>query len=223
MAGVRVINFHGIGTPKRMLEPGEAPYWIDVERFKYMLDRIVAHPDRRNLVITFDDGNLSDIEIGLPELLARGMSAEFFVLTGRLEKPGSLSADDTRTLLSSGMAIGSHGVDHQDWSRLPAEALQEELTASKNTLEAICGEPIRFAAIPFGRYNAAVLEAARKAGYDALYSSDGGMMDPAAYLRPRSSVRSDTSDSAFAAVLDGRIPLANRLRRAVSMRMKRLI
>jgi len=223
MGNIRGVNFHGIGTPKRVLDPGEAPYWISIDRFRYMLDQIAAHPDRSRIAITFDDGNLSDLEIGVPELLARRLDAEFFVLTGRLAVPGALSVDDTRALLAAGMRIGSHGIDHRDWSSLSADALWTELTASRQMLEEVCGKPVRSAAIPFGRYNAAVISTARKAGYEALYSSDWGTSNPQAYLRPRSTVRSDTTDATFQAILDGRMPIAMRLRRAASMTLKRLI
>lgn len=223
MGDVRVINFHGIGEPQRTLDPGEAPYWISVDRFRYMLDQIVAHPDQKNIAITFDDGNLSDLIIGVTELSKRNLTAEFFVLTGRIGKTGSLDEHHIRAILSAGMHIGSHGIDHRDWSSLSAAELQNELTNSKSRLEELCGKAMNAAAIPFGRYNAAVIAASRKAGYSVLYSSDGGTMDPRTFLRARSTVRSDTSDSGFADMLDGRMPLAKRLRRAVSTRLKQLV
>ena len=37
-----------------------------------LLDAAVGRPD---VIVTFDDGNLSDLEIGLPRLLERGLSA----------------------------------------------------------------------------------------------------------------------------------------------------
>jgi hypothetical protein len=58
--------------------------------------------------LTFEDGNasdisdiesdISDIEIGLPRLLDRGPSAEFFVLAGLLGGPGRLNVADVRQL-----------------------------------------------------------------------------------------------------------------------------
>ncbi|MGC4024853.1 MAG: polysaccharide deacetylase family protein [Mesorhizobium sp.] len=222
MAGVRIINFHGIGEPQRELEPGEEPYWISVERFRYMLDRIVAHADHSQIAITFDDGNLSDLAIGAVELEKRKLKARFFVLTGRIGQVGSLSENNIRALLSADMGIGSHGIWHRDWSSLPLSELNQELTESKRVLEAICGSAINHAAIPFGRYNARVMKAARAAEYERVYSSDGGSADPKNYLQARSSVRSDTSDAAFEAMLSGRLPWAKRLRRTAAMAVKQI-
>ena len=88
--------------PARALAPGEADYWIGVDRFLDVLDRISGHPDRERLFITFDDGNISDLAIAVPELQRRGLRAEFFVLTGRIGQPGSLDADDIRALIGAG-------------------------------------------------------------------------------------------------------------------------
>lgn len=213
----RILNFHGIGTPQRELEPGEADYWLSTERFCAILDRIAAHPDRARLSITFDDSNQSDLLIAAPELLKRDLQAEFFVLTGRIGEAGSLDAAQIRDLMQMGMGIGSHGVAHRDWSGLPAGDLRQELDGSKARLEEICSGPIRTAAIPFGRYNATVLRALRSAGYRAAYSSDGGIARPSAFLNPRSSLRRDTTDQALEALMSGHMSPWRRLRRFAGM------
>jgi peptidoglycan/xylan/chitin deacetylase (PgdA/CDA1 family) len=216
----RIINFHGIGELAQPLEPGEADYWLGLDRFCYVLDRIASHPDRELLSITFDDGNISDVLLAAPELKQRGLDAEFFVLTGRIGRAGSVGADDIRSLISMGMRIGSHGIDHRDWSKLPAKDLDNELNASKKVVEEICGCTVRSAAIPFGRYNARVLSKLRSAGYEAAYSSDKGSADSVSYLKPRTSIRHDTTDSMLGQILSGRMPAWNRLRRAAGMTMK---
>ena len=78
---VHNICFHGIGTPKRELEPGEGRYWISVDAFLAMLDVLARRPGVR---ISFDDGNRSDFDVALDALRARGLSATFFVVAGRL-------------------------------------------------------------------------------------------------------------------------------------------
>jgi peptidoglycan/xylan/chitin deacetylase (PgdA/CDA1 family) len=191
MARAVGLIFHGIGTPGRPLEPGEAPYWIPAARFEAILDRIAALADPGRIRLSFDDGNASDHDIALPALRARGLAAEVFVLSGRIGQPGSLSAAQIRALLAAGMTIGSHGVAHVDWRGLDAAGLAAELAGSRAALEAVCGRPVTRAAIPFGRYDARVLRALRRAGYACAFSSDGGPMDPGAFLRPRSSVRAD--------------------------------
>ena len=102
------ICFHGIGSPARDLEDGEAPYWVGRETFLRVLDEVATWP---RVALSFDDGNASDIEIGLPALKDRGLQATFFVLAARLDQPGSLSRDAVRELHTAGMTMGSHGMD----------------------------------------------------------------------------------------------------------------
>ncbi|BCH27563.1 glycosyl transferase [Mesorhizobium sp. L-8-10] len=218
---LRVLNFHGIGTPGRPLDPGEGDYWISADRFRSVLDRIADHPQRDCLSLTFDDGNLSDLSIAAPELERRGLGARFFVLTGRIGRSGSLGRGDIGSLIDGGMCIGSHGVAHRDWAGVSHGELQEELNQSKAVLEDICGEPVRSAAIPFGRYNAGVLAALRAAGYKEAYSSDGGVMDTTAFVRPRTSIRRDTTDEKVDRILAGHLAPARLLRRTVAMSVKR--
>ncbi len=220
---LRIINFHGIGEPERPLEPGEAPYWLSVARFKEMLDRIADHPERDSLAITFDDSNTSDLAIAAPLLAKRGLTAQFFVLTGRIGEAGSLDRAGINALVDMGMPIGSHGIAHRDWSSLPPAELDEELKASKSTLEDVCGFEITDASIPFGRYNAAVLSRLRSAGYRAAYSSDKGSADLTSFLRARTSVRSDTTGIALNDALSGNMPAMIRLRRAARMQLKQWV
>ena len=126
------LTFHGIGAPGRPLDAGEAAVWVAADRYHAVLDAV---RDRDDVRITFDDGNASDLEHGLPALLERGLTGTFFVVAGRVGAPGYLSAADVRTLADAGMRIGSHGMRHRAWRGLDDAALGEELVAAKQELE----------------------------------------------------------------------------------------
>lgn len=218
MAGQGIgIIFHGIGTPGRALEPGEAPYWISVAMFEQILDRVAASPLRDRIRLSFDDGNASDHDVALPRLVARGLTADFFVLSGRIDAPGSLTAAQIRALAEAGMGVGSHGIAHRDWRRIPQAEMEAEVTRSRAAIAAVLGRPVTEAGIPFGSYDGRVLAALRRAGYSAAWSSDRGRMDPAAFLRPRTSVQAGMGEAEIAAVLTGRLAPLRRLRRALAM------
>jgi peptidoglycan/xylan/chitin deacetylase (PgdA/CDA1 family) len=220
MAQVGVI-FHGIGEPARALEPGEAPYWISQDLFRRILDKVAADPEPKRICLSFDDGNVSDHDVGLPELQARGLRADFFVLAGRIGQTGSLDVPRIRALQAAGMTIGSHGMAHRDWRRLEENELYAELVQSRAMLEEICGQPVTTAGIPFGGYNARVLRALRAAGYTCAWSSDRGTISPGAFLRPRTSVQGAMDQPEIADILAGRMPLAVRARRALGMARRR--
>lgn len=197
----RLVNicFHGIGTPRRALEPGEDAYWITPARFHEVLDLVSDEPQVR---LSFDDGNLSDIEIGLPALLERGLAATFFVIAGRLGQTGSLGRDEVRALSANGMQIGSHGMTHQPWRGLRAADLDRELVGAHRVLEELTGQDISEAALPLGRYDRRVLRRVRSLGYRRLHTSDRQHARPHAWLQPRFSIgRTDTVETLRSAVL----------------------
>ncbi|MHA6262890.1 polysaccharide deacetylase family protein [Arenibacterium sp. CAU 1754] len=219
---VRTINFHGIGTPGADIPPDERPYWIEPAFFEQIIDLIADAVIRNEIAITFDDGNLSDLEIAAPILQRRKLPARFFVLTGRLEKSGYLTRDDANTLRDMGFKIGSHGENHVNWAKLSDKDLERETWGSKERLEFVLGAHVREAAIPFGSYNRRVLTALKRAGYTVAWTSDGGPMNPNRFLRPRMSVRNDMSIEDVRRALFDPISKARTLRRSLAMARKRL-
>jgi peptidoglycan/xylan/chitin deacetylase (PgdA/CDA1 family) len=182
------LTFHGIGTPPRRLDDGEAGVWLSEDRFSAALDAVQDRPDVR---VTFDDGNGSDLEYALPELRRRGMRAAFFVVAGRLGTPGFLDEDGVRALAAAGMEIGSHGLRHRPWRRLDAPALAEEVVHARRRLEEVVGRPVVQAACPFGAYDRRTLRWLRRHAYEGVLTSDRGTTRTDAWLRPRNTVHRD--------------------------------
>ena len=130
-----ILNLHGIGEPRRDLEPGEAPYWISEERFREIVDLARSLSGEARCRFTIDDGNLSDAAIAGPYLAEKGFAAEIFVLTGRIGTPGSLDGAALADLAEMGHAIGSHGRDHRDWRRLDAPGRDAEIPGARAALQ----------------------------------------------------------------------------------------
>lgn len=197
------ICFHGVGTPQRELEPGEAYYWVETGQFHQILDELMAWPEVR---ISIDDGNLSDVDTVLPALLERDLEADFFVLTGRLGHPGSLDPDDVRELHRQGMRVGTHGMSHRSWRRMDPATRQRELVTARARLADVIGAPIDLAACPLGGYDRGVLTQLRRLGYTQVYTSDRRRARPNAWLQPRFSVRQhDTPESLCAEAQPGMV------------------
>ncbi|MGH1420064.1 MAG: polysaccharide deacetylase family protein [Hyphomicrobiaceae bacterium] len=218
-----IFNFHGIGAPKREMEDGESQYWISVDFFDEILALASKMRDTVKTSFTFDDGNSSDLEIAAPRLSTVGISAEFFVLSGRLKQDGALSRKNIVELQEMGHLIGNHGADHVDWTALDEAGLTRELKTARQVLEDICRHPISSAAIPFGRYNGKVVRALKTCGYDRVYSSDGGAHTDTQYPCPRTSLTHDMTPGDVENILLGREPLKRNLRRRATMLVKRLV
>jgi peptidoglycan/xylan/chitin deacetylase (PgdA/CDA1 family) len=213
------LTVHGIGPAGREFADGEGEHWVGIGQFEAVLDAVVGRPAVR---ITFDDGNASDLELALPRLVERGLSAEFFVLVGLLGQEGRLDADGVRELWRAGMRVGSHGWAHRDWRRLTPEQADEEIIKANDVLGEIIGQPVTRVAIPFGSYDGRVLRRLRRARVTRAYTSDGGRARPDAWLQARTSLRHDLDAAWISSVLDDTPPLRVRARRFVASAVKRI-
>ncbi|PZG42307.1 glycosyl transferase [Spongiactinospora gelatinilytica] len=220
MAGSIVnITVHGIGPVVRELDPGEDQVWVEVEQFERMLDAAVGRGDVR---ITFDDGNASDVEIALPRLLERGLTAEFFVCAGLLGEPGRVDAGGVRELAAAGMRIGSHGWSHRDWRLLSPEDVEREMIEAGHVLADLVGHPVSRVAVPFGSYDRHVLRRMRDAKITRAYTSDGGRARPGTWLQTRTSIGPDLDQDWLDRVLNGTPSVYGRARGSAARAFKRL-
>jgi peptidoglycan/xylan/chitin deacetylase (PgdA/CDA1 family) len=220
-ARTRCVNFtvHGIGPAGRELAPGEDKTWVGIEQFERTLEAVANRDDVR---LTFDDGNVSDVQIALPRLLEWGIKAEFFVLAGLLGEAGRLRPDHVRELVEAGMTIGSHGWAHRDWRRLSRAEAVEEIDVAKRVLREITGQPVSRVAVPFGSYDRHVLRRLRQAKITRVYTSDGGLTRCESWIQPRTSIRHDLDDTWLARTLDRRPAIHTQARRYAAHRIKRI-
>jgi peptidoglycan/xylan/chitin deacetylase (PgdA/CDA1 family) len=181
------LNFHGIGRPRnRDFGDGESEFWATQNTFEAVLDAAAANS---HVTLSFDDGNTTDIDVALPALQQRGLTATFFIVPGWLATPGFITAQDVKTLADSGMRIGNHGLNHRFWTELDHDALAHEVKAARTELERLTGTPIDTLAIPYGRYDDTVLATLQSHHYAHVFTSDGGTADPQAWLQPREHLR----------------------------------
>lgn len=217
-----IVNFHGIGTPPSAVPADEKPFWLPADRFLSILDRIVElRADGRRIRVTFDDGNRSDVDVAAPALAERDLSADFFVLAGRLGSDGYVTDSDIRLLVGMGMGLGLHGRDHVDWRRLDAADLHAETVTARATLEHLIGEPVTMVSVPFGAYDRFVIQHLRKQDFAEIHTSDGGTAGVGSRVLARTSFRSDMNDDTVMGVLVGDDALPARARRVASALLRR--
>jgi peptidoglycan/xylan/chitin deacetylase (PgdA/CDA1 family) len=216
-----VLIFHGVGTPARAMEDGEAKYWLSHDQFCQILDHIVGMGTIAPQ-ITFDDGNASDIEFALPELLSRGLNATFFLLTARLGKPGSLTEADVKALSDQGQKIGLHGHSHCDWRTLAKAERTQEFQTARQQLCTISGKKIDTAAAPFGLYDRQVVAELVKEGFTSLFTSDWGRAPEAAFIQNRNCIDYTMTTRDIQHALRGHVSLKRWPRRALGLAKKRL-
>ncbi|HSQ59742.1 MAG TPA: polysaccharide deacetylase family protein, partial [Acidobacteriota bacterium] len=111
-------------------------------------------PGEGEALVTVDDGYASTFHVFAPLALELGIPWSVFVLVGAVGGRNDwdvhgvavperhVDREEIRALAASGVAIGSHGMTHRDFTRLDDRSLAAELRDSRAWLEAAAGVPV---------------------------------------------------------------------------------
>lgn len=186
------------------------------------LDACIAGsaPDEQSVapvVLTFDDGDLSGYTTAAPILEAKGLRAEFFVVSDWVGRPGFMTEGQLRELVRRGHGVHSHSRTHAVLSSLDAAQIEFEVAGSKAALESMLGRPVSYFSIPGGAYDERVIAAAHRAGYRAALNSVEGYNDDRSFLLQRFTARAYTGAGSLESIC--RRPRYTRARLAVKHRV----
>jgi peptidoglycan/xylan/chitin deacetylase (PgdA/CDA1 family) len=151
---------------------------------------LMSHPEWENasVGITFDDGHISNFEVGVPLLVELQGSADFFVNPSTVGTPNHVSWSALRDMSLAGMSIQSHGYTHRYFDDLTPEEIRSELRNSKLAIEDQLGTHVTLFAPPGGRIDDRVYEAARECGYQGVCTSRPGRYRASSWIVPRMAV-----------------------------------
>ncbi len=125
----------------------------------------------RYVVLTFDDGHVSQARWALPILKEFGFTASFFLISNWVGTPGFVSEKEVRGLVAAGMDVQSHTANHTFLMELNSHQAVEELVGSKKRLERLTGKPVRFLSLPGGRSDRSVWQLCGIYGYEGILTS----------------------------------------------------
>ncbi len=183
MKSAIALTFHGIDPQSSLslssTDPSARRYVVNTDFFRKTVNMI--SPERCCtvseylekqkgdwLILTFDDGHISDFEVGFPGLEQRGIKATFFVTVENIGLDGYTIIAHLRKMAGSGMEIGSHGLTHRYLVTMaPREALRE-IRESNDRLEQAAGTKVVSFASVGGHYRRWMKSAAFEAGYKAF-------------------------------------------------------
>ncbi len=138
-------------------------------------DALPAKP----VILSFDDGFLNQFRNAAPVLRARGWPGVLNLQTQRVGARGGLSRAQIRRLLRDGWELGAHSVSHPDLTEVTPQRIEEEVVGSRDAIERLFGIVPEFFCYPYGRFDAAVKEAVRSAGFLAATTTRRGAASPA--------------------------------------------
>jgi hypothetical protein len=211
--------FHGIGEPPSNVPSEERPYWVSKALFQDIVRVISRGSFERDVVVTVDDGNKSDL-FAAEEFYRVGVKALFFPLTGRMGMPNYITAAEARQIAMAGMEIGLHGHGHRDWRRMRPADWQVELVDARARIADATGQAVRSVAIPYGAYDRAVLRQLAHYRFDRIYNSDAGPTPAWSTIIRRTPIKSDFSVRRIVDIIEDRTGLLARARRKIAPLIK---
>jgi peptidoglycan/xylan/chitin deacetylase (PgdA/CDA1 family) len=208
----------GAAFPKLFVPPAELAAQVDwlvahsyhavtlTQVFAYWGDRgrLPAKP----IVLTFDDGYLSDYAVALPTLRSHRWPGMLDLAVRNLA-PGDLEPWQVRQMVAAGWEIAAHTISHVDLTTLGPARLRDEVAGSRAELRRLFHQPVRFFSYPLGHYDDRVVAAVKAAGYVGATTERKGLARPGEpFTLPRIAIVPG----------DGAGGLAEKLRRALEPR-----
>ncbi|MFH1413967.1 MAG: polysaccharide deacetylase family protein [Candidatus Omnitrophota bacterium] len=130
---------------------------------------------KKIIMITFDDGCVTDYTEAYPILKKYGFKATFFVNTDQVAKDGYMDWGQILELQREGNKIESHTHTHPNYiSLLKEDMIRGELAISKKTIEGKLNTPAVSLSLPGGDYSRKIKKIADEVGYEYVFVSKPG-------------------------------------------------
>jgi peptidoglycan/xylan/chitin deacetylase (PgdA/CDA1 family) len=155
------------------------------------------------IVLSFDDGYLSDLTNALPVLKARHWPGVLNLEVANLKPVWGIRPPGVRKLIRAGWEIDAHTLTHPDLTAVGAAQLRDEVAGSRAAIRNAFHVPVNFFCYPAGRYNDTVIAAVQAAGYLGATTTNYGLAKPAElYTLARVRINGTDSISAFGSKLE---------------------
>jgi peptidoglycan/xylan/chitin deacetylase (PgdA/CDA1 family) len=207
---IPILMYHVLSAP-----PANAPYpnlyvrpadfaaevaWLAGHRYHAVtLQRVfdswrgAAPLPSKPIVLSFDDGYLSDVKTALPDLEARRWPGVLNLEVANLKPVWGIRPPGVRKLIAAGWEIDDHTLTHPDLTKVDAARLRDEVAGSRLVIRKRFHVPVNFFCYPAGRYNPAVVAAVQRAGYFGATTTNYGLARPSD-LFTLARIRVDGSD-----------------------------
>lgn len=158
----KVLMLHWVGD--KVLDDECEPFRISVAQCKRLLSWLKS----KNIIrldnweqsedfyaLTIDDVPENFYHNAYPLLKEYGIPFTLFVNVSLLDKDGFITKEQLIEMSQCDLCtIGSHGVNHGEYSLLKKEDALRDLKESKRALEQLIGKPVEMYAFPYGSYYA---------------------------------------------------------------------
>jgi peptidoglycan/xylan/chitin deacetylase (PgdA/CDA1 family) len=155
------------------------------------------------IVLSFDDGYLSQLRVAAPVLARHHWPGVLNLEVRNLQPVWGIRPPGVRTLIRLGWEIDAHTLTHPDLTQVDDARLHDEVAGSRAAIRKEFHVPVDFFCYPAGRYDDRVIAAVQAAGYFAATSTNYGLARPADLFHlDRVRVNGSDTVAAFAAKIE---------------------
>ncbi len=189
---IPILEYHDLIKEFRDKSSFHSPYVLDPQKFydqlKWLKEnsfKTISVDDLFNnriiekaVILTFDDGHISNYECALPLLQEFGFQATFFLVAQFIGQENYLTVEHIQEMQKAGMHFESHSLTHPYLLALSRKVMVREITESKAVIEKIVNKNINHFCIPYGFYNKDLIQYAKNAGYKSVVTEKMGYYSP---------------------------------------------
>ena len=162
--------------------------------------RGAAQLPAKPVVLSFDDGYLSQVRNALPVLKARHWPGVLNLEVRNLQPVWGIRPPGIRKLLAAGWELDAHTLTHPDLTKVGAAQLRDEVAGSRDAIRKRFHVPVNFFCYPAGRYDDTVVAAVKAAGYLGATTTNYGLARPTdLYILSRVRISGTDGVKGFAA------------------------
>ena len=105
------------------------------------------------IMLTFDDTDVDQFEIGAAEMRKYNFKGVYFIMTISIGRNRYMSREQIKQLSDEGHAIEGHTWDHHRVTKYTPEDWNKQIAGAHETIENITGKKVEYFAYPFGLWN----------------------------------------------------------------------
>ena len=153
------------------------------------------------VVITFDDGYVSNYTLAYPILKANKQKATVFMIAAYIDtNKRFITSKQIKEMDANGFRVENHTNKHEKLATLTYANQLATITKTKQVLEKLLGRKVTYLAYPYGSYNSNTIKAAQVAGCTLGLSTEAGLTSKSdnAYAINRIFVNSTDTTSTLA-------------------------
>ena len=185
---VPIFGYHDLSDGEKNLNPFHAPYvplktkfceqmqWLSMNGYRTLtLDDLINHNvPQKSVVLTFDDGHISNYELAFPILKKFNFVATFFIVPKYIGSKNYITREQILEMTKQGMRFESHSLTHTHILSLSKGEIDREVHQSKEEIQSLLNSEVNHFSVPYGFYNRYLVRCVEKAGYKSLVTENFG-------------------------------------------------